>query len=119
MKYFKESEFLMDGSQVFDKMDADFLKALDFVRESADVPFKINSSYRSPAKNRAVGGSPGSMHLLGRAVDIEARTGEIRAKIVDAALAYGLTVGIMENAIHIDNRENQILFHYYAKYKKK
>jgi hypothetical protein len=37
-KYFKENEFLMDGKPIFDKMDADFLKALDFVRGSADVP---------------------------------------------------------------------------------
>ena len=119
LRYFPAHEFVMDGKPVFDKMDVEFLALLDECRHVAGVKFKITSSYRSPAKNKAVGGSSKSMHLLGRAVDIEARTGEIRAKIVRAALAFGFSVGIMENAIHLDNRGGQILFHYYDKYKKK
>ena len=34
-----------------------------------DLPIRISSGYRSPALNAAVGGSMGSSHLLGQAVD--------------------------------------------------
>ena len=66
-----------------------------------------------------VGGSRHSMHLTGRAVDIPVKSGTERAKIIRAALSLGLSVGIMENAIHIDDRDDQILFHYYENYTRK
>ena len=116
LKYFKPSEFTMDGKPVYDKMDPDFLLKLDTCRALADVPFKITSCYRSPSKNRSVGGAPGSMHLKGRAVDIACADGETRAAIAKAALDLGLSIGIMKNAIHLDNREVQIIFHYYDRY---
>lgn len=37
---------------------------------SEDFPLTINSAYRSKAVNEAVGGSPSSYHLDGRACDI-------------------------------------------------
>jgi len=119
MRYFSQGEFAMDGQNVFQHMNQTFLALLDECRHIAGVKMKINSCYRSPEKNKAVGGAPNSMHLLGRAVDIEAKNGTVRMKIVRAALSLGLTVGIMENAVHLDNREEQTLFHYYAKYKRK
>lgn len=118
MRYFKPEEFTMDGQNVFEHMQSDFLKLLDECRHIAGVPFQINSSFRTKEKNKAVGGAPNSMHVKGRAVDIRATNGITRMKIVRAALSLGLTVGIMENAIHLDNRDEQTLFHYYAKYKK-
>lgn len=119
MRYFNESEFLMDGQNVFHQMNPAFLVLLDECRHIAGVSFKITSCFRSKAKNKAVGGAPNSMHIFGRAVDVVANDGPTRMKIVRAALSLGLTVGIMENAVHIDNREDQTLFHYYAKYKRK
>lgn len=117
LKYFKPEEFLMDGKPVFDKMNPDFLVTLDTCRAVAGVPFKITSCYRSPSKNRQVGGSPGSMHLKGRAVDIVCADGANRAVIMKAAINLGLTVGIMEYGLHLDNRDVQIVFHYYGRYK--
>lgn len=119
MRYFNPEEFTMDGKTVFQQMDAGFLSLLDECRHIAGVSFKITSSFRTKAKNKAVGGSPNSMHLFGRAVDIVAADGVTRMKIARAALSLGLTVGVMENAVHLDNRDEQILFHYYAKYKRK
>lgn len=119
MRYFTEGEFLLDGVNVYNHMDTAFLSLLDECRHIAGVKMKINSCYRTKEKNKAVGGAPNSMHLFGRAVDIETKSGVPRMKIVRAALSLGLTVGIMENAVHIDNREEQTLFHYYAKYKRK
>lgn len=46
-------------------------KILEPVREHFGKPVKINSSYRSPALNVAVGGSKTSQHVNGQAVDFE------------------------------------------------
>jgi uncharacterized protein YcbK (DUF882 family) len=117
LKYFSPSEFTMDGQPVFHKMNPAFLQLLDKCRELAGVPFVITSSYRSPSKNRRVGGSVGSMHLYGRAVDIECPDGATRWKIVKAAMSLGLSVGVMRSALHLDNREGiPTMFDYYPRY---
>jgi Uncharacterized protein conserved in bacteria len=115
LKYFKDSDFKMDGQDVSDKMNADFLLKLDRCREIANFPFIINSSYRSPEKNRAIGGAPSSMHLQGRAVDVRVANSSQRWRLIQAAMALGMSVGIMENAVHIDDRGGfPVVFHYYA-----
>lgn len=43
---------------------------LEAVRELLKCPISINSGFRSPAVNRAVGGKPTSQHLDGNAADI-------------------------------------------------
>ncbi len=43
---------------------------LDPVRELWGAPLTVNSGYRCPALNRAVGGAANSHHLRGMAVDI-------------------------------------------------
>ena len=43
---------------------------LDPLREAWGAPLTVNSGYRCPALNRAVGGVPHSQHLLGEAADI-------------------------------------------------
>lgn len=118
LKYFSPSEFTLLGEVVFDRMQPEFLALLDECRERAGVPFKITSSYRTPEHNARVGGSPTSMHLKGRAVDIACSSGRVRARIMHAALGLGLTVGVMKNALHLDDRstDSPIVFDYYAKY---
>lgn len=119
LRYFSPDEFKMDGKVVFDWMDAAFLLKLDECRHLANVPFKLSSSYRTKEKNKDVGGAKNSMHLKGRAVDIQVSSDKQRWAIVKAAVQLGLSVGIMENAVHIDNRDGTpVMFHYYAKYKK-
>ena len=46
-------------------------KILEPVRAHFGKPVQVNSSYRSPAVNKAVGGSPTSQHSNGEAVDFE------------------------------------------------
>ena len=46
---------------------------LEPLRQHFNVPIRINSGYRSPALNKAVGGAKRSYHLQGRAADIPLR----------------------------------------------
>lgn len=53
---------------------------LDPLREAYGQPIYVNSGYRCPALNAAVGGVNGSQHLLGEAADVTtgSRDGNIR-----------------------------------------
>lgn len=44
-------------------------RVLDPLREAYGEPIYVNSGYRSPAVNRAVGGAKNSQHCKGEAVD--------------------------------------------------
>jgi uncharacterized protein YcbK (DUF882 family) len=103
----------MKGRDVSDHMNPEFLIKLDTCRDMCGFPFVVTSSYRSPEDNRRVGGSPGSMHLKGRAVDIRVSDGAMRWAVVKAAISLGLSVGVMRDALHLDDREGPIVFHYY------
>ena len=88
MKYFSEKEFWCRCSQC-QKGDAEMgippggmiggvpenVKALvenvlDPLREKYGKPIRVNSGYRCPKHNLAVGGASRSQHLLGEAADI-------------------------------------------------
>lgn len=45
-------------------------QVLDPIREYMNEPIYVNSGYRCPLLNKAVGGVPGSQHVLGQAADI-------------------------------------------------
>jgi hypothetical protein len=47
-------------------------KVLDPLREAWGGPIRVNSGYRCPELNKAVGGTPTSQHQLGEAADITA-----------------------------------------------
>ena len=112
MRWFKESEFMMDNVNVFDKMDESLLEDIDDLRELVGEPLRITSSYRSMSKNTSVGGSKKSQHLTGNAVDFHCDNGALRLKIVENAIGLGLSVGVNKSFIHIDNRLKQTLFAY-------
>ena len=81
IKYFSLSEFLnsatakrlrIDNTPSFEVVDnlnklADYL---DVIREKLGKPILINSGYRSPILNKAVGGVANSQHLKGLAADV-------------------------------------------------
>ena len=123
-KYFKESEFHIDGVTVYNKMDPLMIYLLVQLRKNANIPMRLTSTYRSPEKNKAVGGSSKSRHLKGQAIDFVVNNSRDRAVFIREALLLGLTVGVMKNAIHIDMRaydnpqrkleeDRVIVFHYY------
>jgi len=114
MKYFKESEFVCGKDIVFNKMDEDFLQSLDKLREYIGCPVKITSSYRDPEYNKRIGGSPKSMHMTGKAVDLILLddTKENRRRLMKFCYDYDLTIGVAKNFFHIDSRDEPTIFGY-------
>ena len=112
LRYFKPEEFVRSSyppGSIAD-MNSEFLQVLDSVRHSAGVPFVLTCSYRSRAWDISKGREYVSYHTLGRAVDVRCTDGSTRKKIISAALEFGLSVGVYSTFLHLDNRENQIVF---------
>lgn len=108
MNYFKESEFTCNGQPCFDKMDKSFLEKLDKAREIADIPFSLNSSWRSIEHNKKEGGSKTSSHLKGVAVDISVTNSTQRYEILKAILEAGFNrVGVADTFIHVDDDKSK------------
>jgi hypothetical protein len=104
-KYFKTSEFDSPDIPGSGKnMQTSTLQMLCEARKIADVPFKINSGYRSPAHNTKVKGVSNSAHLKGYAADISTPNGKHQETIVKALRQAGFKrFGIYNNFVHADN----------------
>ena len=104
LKYFKLSEFdSPDEPDSGSKMDKKFLEKLDYARHNAGIPFKINSGYRTEARNTLVGGRFGSSHKKGLAADIGYTGSRQRYLILSALMDVGITrFGIAKTYIHCD-----------------
>ena len=58
------------GSEILENIRSLCETILEPLRQHAGIPIQLNSGYRCPALNRAVGGSSQSQHLKGEAADI-------------------------------------------------
>ncbi len=75
---------------------------LEGVRAIAGRPLYINSAYRCPEHNRAVGGVSNSKHLDGAAVDFHC-PGIKPAELARIARKIGFSgIGIYESFVHAD-----------------
>jgi uncharacterized protein YcbK (DUF882 family) len=63
---------------------------LDPLREAWGGPITVNSGYRCPALNRAVGGSPTSHHVKGMAADLTVGSRADNKKLFDLVLKLNL-----------------------------
>jgi len=98
-RYFKEIE---------ENMNVEFLDKLDQARDYANIPFYINSAFRTKEKNTEVGGKSNSSHLKGLAVDISATDSRTRFIVLNALIAVGFTrIGIANTFIHVDNDKDK------------
>jgi zinc D-Ala-D-Ala carboxypeptidase len=89
-------------NNIEDNMNVDFLNKLDEAREYANIPFIINSAYRSPTHKESLK-NPTSSHIKGLAVDISVKDSITRFKVLNALIAVGFTrIGIAGTFIHVD-----------------
>jgi|TARA_R110002050_G_scaffold50785_3_gene117288 uncharacterized protein YcbK (DUF882 family) len=104
LKYFKLSEFdSPDEVGSGKKMDSKFLEKLDYARHNSQIPFKINSGYRTQEWNMKVGGRFGSSHKKGLAADIGYTGSRERYLILSALMQVGINrFGIAKGFIHCD-----------------
>jgi len=104
MKHFQLYEFDspdLKGSGQF--MDETFLSMLEEARTEANIPFKINSGYRTEKHNKKVGGIKSSSHLKGLAADIKCVDSRSRFIIISTLINAGFTrIGIANTFIHVD-----------------
>lgn len=90
-------------------IDTRLVGALETLRVTLNRPIRVNSGYRCPAHNEAVGGSPKSQHVEGTAADIVI-TGyapDVVARYASAIPAFrNGGIGIYDTFTHLDVREN-------------
>lgn len=106
---FRVREFACtDGSDpIF--VDSELVGVLQKIRNHFGAAVTITSAYRTPARNKSVGGTAHSQHLYGRAADISVR-GISPAKV--AAYAEKILpnkggIGIYDSFTHIDVRQDK------------
>ena len=106
-QHFKVREFACrDGSQVV-FIDSYLVSILDILRNQAGKPVIINSGYRTPERNKAVGGAKYSYHMRGMAADIriEGMTAKEIANKLNAIVPNDECGIIVYNTwVHIDTR---------------
>jgi uncharacterized protein YcbK (DUF882 family) len=104
LKHFILSEFdSPDAPGSGSQMKEEFLKKLDAARGLANVPFKINSGFRTITHNKKVGGEPNSAHTKGFAVDIGYSSGTEAYKILKGLMDVGFNrIGVYRSWIHAD-----------------
>lgn len=107
-KHFTRKEFACKCGCYISNIDDRFLARLDFAREAAGIPFKINSGCRCPEHNKAVGGVPSSSHVATEtqpsyAVDINCDDSASRHRIILSLLNAGFSrIGVAKTFIHVD-----------------
>ncbi|MBF0182499.1 MAG: DUF882 domain-containing protein [Magnetococcales bacterium] len=90
-------------------MNESFLRKLESLRVAFGKPMKINSAYRCPAHNAAVGeGKLVGAHTMGCAIDV-AVSGEDVPRLIQLAMQHGFTgFGIKQHGpiegryVHLD-----------------
>lgn len=104
-KNFSPSEFKCKCGCNTNLAQQELVNRLQRVRDKINQPIKINSAYRCPEHNKAVGGKENSAHVKGLAVDIECpkHSTYYRWLLINALLHTGFVrIGIGDNYIHAD-----------------
>jgi len=94
--------------------EPELVARLNAARVIAGIPLLVTSGCRCPTHNAAVGGSPSSSHLLGRAADIAAIDSGTRWLVLNALLAAGFTrLEVGGSWIHADvdhNKQERVIW---------
>ena len=113
---FKEQAHLVFTNDVnvrIDILSLPFVSTVNVALNGTDYHLRVNCAYRDPVEDRRKGRSGSSFHCKGRALDLSTvgLSGSDRRNIVLRFMNAGLTVGLYKTFIHVDNRENPILFY--------
>lgn len=110
---FSKEEFdSKDGAEMPDEVlenIKELARNLQIIRDSIGIPISINSGYRSPEHNKAVGGASKSQHLTGKAADLKTRMKpSILHKFILGLINEGKIseggVGLYNSFVHYDIR---------------
>jgi uncharacterized protein YcbK (DUF882 family) len=102
---FEVSEFASKDGHPVVLIHPKLVELLQALRDHFAKPIKINSGYRSPAHNKAVGGSKASKHMNGTAADIVIKGVSPRV-VADQARAFNAGgVKAYPTFTHIDVEE--------------
>lgn len=106
---FRVKEFACtDGSDpIF--IDTDLVKILQKIRNHFGKSVTITSAYRTPGKNKAVGGTAYSQHLYGKAADIKVKgvAPKTVATYANKLLPKSGGIGTYKTFTHIDVRSTK------------
>jgi hypothetical protein len=78
------------GAEAAERLEVLAERLLDPVRELWGAPLTVNSGYRSPVLNAAVGGVAASQHLRGEAADITTGSRKGNKRLFEAIVSAGL-----------------------------
>lgn len=101
-KYFTEEELMCKCGCSGVKMDSEFIKKLDDLRELYKKPIHLNSAYRCPEYNQKVSSTgPNGPHTTGKAVDIRV-IGKEAHKLLDFICMLDFSgIGISQKGSHL------------------
>lgn len=111
-QHFKVREFACkDGSQVV-FIDNHLVSILDILRNQIGKPVHINSGYRTPTRNKDVGGAKYSYHMRGMAADIrvDGMSAKEIANKLNEIVPEECGIIVYKSWVHLDTR--------YRKYRK-
>ena len=108
-EHFKVKEFRCKDGSDFVYIDDDLIEILESLRQFIGKPITIVSGFRTNAYNHKIGGAERSYHTQGMAADIYANI-SMTALAVYAAMMGARGIGIYKDWVHIDTREDRILF---------
>ena len=104
MRYFTVAEF--DCQETGNnRMEKDFLRLLDGLRDNCGFPFKITSGYRDPTHSIEAAKAIPGRHAQGIAADIQILDSKSRYTIIKEAMKLGFTgIGVADTFVHLDTR---------------
>ena len=101
-KWFKKSEMVCSHCGI-ENMSHEFMRRLDFIRETYGKPMVVTSGYRCDVHDRAIGGK--GNHPTGEAADILVNKGEDMWDFVSACIAANIPRIVLYKSkphVHID-----------------